>query len=129
MINLKEAVALTNNIVNPSDAEQLKNYIYQLQQENLELKSQLVECKSKLNVFEEWTNTKSLYKEHQTEHGAVVYIKIKETIPNIFYCPVCFDKKSIIPLQPVPEYLARTLHLFDISVHKYCPACKQVLSI
>ena len=126
MITVKEAVELANNIVNPSDAEQLKNYIYELQKENIDLKSQLVECKSKLQVAQEWSNTKSLYQECQTGHGAILYRKIKEIIADAFYCPVCFAKQLIIPLQPMLSssgFTDPTIAYENLDEIKRCPSC------
>ena len=127
-MNIKDAVSIANNIVNPADADKLKAYIYDLQKENLELKSQLEDCKTKLKVFDEWNNTKSLYQEHKTEHGSVVYVRsIKEDITDIFYCPVCFSQKSIIPLQ---NFIKQRPGLKVSREHiKECPSCQQIFAI
>lgn len=126
MVTIKDAISLANNIVNPVDAEKLKNYIYKLQQENLDFKFQLIECKTNLQIAQEWANTKKFYQEHKTEHGYIVYRKVEEIIEGIFYCPVCFDKKSIKQLQPIPHHLNKNkFHLItDIMLSRYCPSCE-----
>ena len=106
----------------------LKQVIYDLQQENIDLKMKLQECMSELQVYQEWENTKSLYKEYKAFHGAVVYIKTGETKPTIFYCPACFSKKSVIPLQKLDAGIASKLKVGyrrNKGEH-FCPSCEQV---
>jgi len=127
-MNIKDAISLANNVVNPADADKLKTAIYDLQQENIDLKMKLQECISELQVYQEWDNTKSLYEEYKAFHGAVVYVKIGETKPVIFYCPACFSKKAVIPLQKLDAGIASKLkvgHPSNKGEH-FCPSCEQV---
>lgn len=127
-MNIKDAISVANNVVNPADADKLKTTIYDLQQENIDLNMKLQECMSKLQVYQKWENTKSLYKEYKAHHGAVVYIKTDKTKPIIFYCPVCFGKESVIPLQKLDSGISHKLkvHNPNNKGEHYCPSCEQV---
>ena len=56
-MNIEKAISVANQLANPTDAEALKNTIYQLQKENLDYKAKLEECKSKLKVYQKWSDT------------------------------------------------------------------------
>lgn len=126
-MSFKDALDILSNLSNIPRSDELKIIIYDLQKENLDLQSKLMETESKLKIFLDWTKESSLYKKHKTPHGSIIYIKIKETIPDIFYCPVCFDEKSIIPLQPITHFMNDKFHcgaLRDQS--RYCPSCEHL---
>lgn len=128
-MNIKDALEILDGIANAPRIDELKAIIYDLQKENLDLHTKLMDTEAKLKIHLDWSQKASLYKEYKTSYGAVVYRKIKEDIPGIFYCPACFDKNSIIPLQPVPAHMHTGFHLPDHLLHRYCPSCSKILTI
>ena len=77
-----------------------------------ELGEKLKNLENRLLILEDWNNKSALYAEFEIfETGAVV---IKHKDKKFFYCPVCFDTKRIIALQPYGN------------LDKQCPNCKTV---
>ena len=128
-MNIPKVVSIIDKFLNPTDAQTLKNVIYQLQQENIDFKVKYQECLAKLQKLEHWEHTKSGYKEHKTKYGGIVYTKAEESAPNIYYCPVCFSKKLVIPLQKLSPDLAEKYNINDFPDHQLCPSCNAVFYI
>lgn len=130
-MDIPKIVSIADKFLNPADAEQFRNSVYQLQQENIDFKMKFQECYAKLQELENWERTKAGYKEYKTPSDSIVYVKDKESTPDVFYCPVCFNKKSIIPLQAVPLNIAveSKASYKAFTGHKYCPSCEQLYLI
>jgi hypothetical protein len=65
--------------------------LFKLQNENQELRQ-------KIQIHEDWETTKAKYRMVSTIGGAIVYESIGDA-PKHYACPVCFGKKTILPLQ------------------------------
>lgn len=128
-MDIQKLISIADSIANPIDAEALKSAIYQLQKENIDFKVKYQECFTKLQELNDWEKTKAMYKEHKTNYGSVVYVKAEESTSNIYYCPVCFSKKSVIPLQKISKDLANKFHIHDFQNHQLCPSCNSAYYI
>jgi len=132
-MDFPKIVSIADKFLNPTDAEQFRNMVYQLQQENIDLKTKYHECFTKLKEFEDWEVTKKKYKEYKTGRGGIVQALAKESTPDVFYCPVCFSKKSIVPLQKITQDLAKMKfdYLDSFMAHQFCPSnsCNAVFPV
>src|SRR4051812_44938123 len=92
-----------NKTIELATREQLVIFIKEMQKENKVLEERLAE-------FENWKARATQYEESEIrETGTIV---IKNTKNNFYYCPVCFEGKKVISLQPYG------------SCSKICPDCK-----
>ena len=128
-MDIPKLISLANNLTNPADADALKSAIYQLQKENIDFKVKYQECFAKLQELDNWEKTKVRYKEHKTNYGSVVYIKVEKSTPDIYYCPVCFSNKSIVPLQKFSPDIANKFKIHDFQNHQMCPSCNATFYI
>lgn len=112
MITIKEILEMLGNIANLPRIHEVEGFICMLKQENEELKAQLRELKLKLDKTQKWPRTKKFYQKTKTKKNYIVYRFLKDTLPDIYYCPVCIDKECTpIILQPSGKGI-------------YCPVCK-----
>ncbi len=127
-MSFKDALDILSNLSSIPRIDELKVIIYDLQKENLDLQSKLMETESKLKVYLDWEKEASLYKKHKTSYGTFLYVKIDETIVGVFYCPICFKDKSVVILQPITTHMNRNdLHLGSSHEnYRYCPSCKNL---
>lgn len=112
MITFKDAIEILGNLANMPRIDDLRSFINFLEYEKIDLKSQVEQLKLQLLKVNDWSRTKKHYKRHKTKKNYIVYTCTKDTLPNLYYCPVCMEKEKVpIPLQPGGKGI-------------YCPVCK-----
>ena len=94
---------ISEKIIDLATREQLVEMIKDLRNGHTELQN-------KLHEFEDWNTKSEEFEEFQISETQAIVIKNKKN--NFFYCPVCFENKKIISLQPLSQ------------TDKICPNCK-----
>lgn len=93
-----------------------------MQKESLELQQENDKLKKTIEQFNNWEETKILYELIKTERGAIVYRPNKsnpQQEPQRFYCPSCFEKRSLSIIQ----------HVSGNNFTHQCPDCKTTFKV
>lgn len=96
---------ISEKILDLSTREQLVEIVKEIHKEKGILEKKLVE-------LEDWKNRSTEYEVVNISQTQAILIQNKKN--KFYYCPVCFESKRIIPLQPYG------------SLSKVCPDCKAV---
>ncbi len=113
MLGIKDAMAILGKIENTPKGDELRAFMHELRNDNLELKAKLLEVEAELRDKKRWEKEKALYEKFRTIAGTVVFVNVEEKLSDIFYCPACMEMHQ----KPIP------IQFYD-RLHHICPNCK-----